>query len=259
MRRILVTAMVGTVVTTWGAALFAQPAPANASPSQMWADRDSCRQPRSGAADSHGAGFRVVRRGRCGRRCQVAVSYRKKGTSAWREALPLLRINRRDRSGQYATSVEQSHRPNLFAGSVLDLEPSRSRPQEGVYCTSARLTGRAPCSSQASSGSWRRTCRDPSQPITTMSTSIESERVTRSWCLPASTRTIGTITRRARCAAAAVRTAAKCSIGIVPMCIRADRLVHAVDNSGCLARWCLTDGEIESRANGRNLVCSRGL
>ena len=50
----------------------------------------------------------------------VAVSYRKKGDTAWKNALPLLRLK-----GErvYQASQVDVIAPNMFAGSILDLEP----------------------------------------------------------------------------------------------------------------------------------------
>lgn len=55
----------------------------------------------------------------------VEVSYREKGSESWNPALPLLRINRVERSGvfRYGPTTPWIERPNLFAGSVFDLEP----------------------------------------------------------------------------------------------------------------------------------------
>ncbi|HEY7333539.1 MAG TPA: hypothetical protein VH639_01555 [Bryobacteraceae bacterium] len=53
------------------------------------------------------------------RNASVAVSYRKKGEQAWREGLPLLRIgNERINENAFQYVV-----PNMFAGSIFDLEP----------------------------------------------------------------------------------------------------------------------------------------
>lgn len=49
----------------------------------------------------------------------VNVSYRKKGTVFWKDALPLLRIN----GEQIMTAPFNYVAPNKFAGSVFDLEP----------------------------------------------------------------------------------------------------------------------------------------
>ena len=50
----------------------------------------------------------------------MAVSYRKKGTPAWHDGLPLLRVqHERITNGQQLDVIA----PNMFAGSVLDLEP----------------------------------------------------------------------------------------------------------------------------------------
>src|SRR2546429_8206421 len=54
------------------------------------------------------------------RNATVAVSYRKKGETPWKEGLPLLRIgNERinENALQYVT-------PNGFAGSIFDLDPA---------------------------------------------------------------------------------------------------------------------------------------
>jgi hypothetical protein len=50
----------------------------------------------------------------------VAVSYRKKGEPAWKEGLPMLRLDHErinENALQYTT-------PNMFAGSIFDLEPA---------------------------------------------------------------------------------------------------------------------------------------
>ena len=48
----------------------------------------------------------------------VAVSYRKKGTHSWKEGLPLLRLN-----GEKTITPPQDYTaPNMFAGSIFDLE-----------------------------------------------------------------------------------------------------------------------------------------
>jgi hypothetical protein len=61
------------------------------------------------------------------RNSSVAVTYRKKGEQPWRNALPLLRLQResvpggvpRDGGGHFYSYVA----PNMFAGSILNLEP----------------------------------------------------------------------------------------------------------------------------------------
>ena len=54
------------------------------------------------------------------RNAAVAVSYRKTGETAWKESLPLLRLNGERVYSQYRLDVVS---PNMFAGSVLDLVP----------------------------------------------------------------------------------------------------------------------------------------
>jgi hypothetical protein len=65
-------------------------------------------------------GFEWFIEGDDNRNASVAVSYRKKGDSAWKTALPLLRLQ-----GEriYAESRIDFTAPNMFAGSILDLEP----------------------------------------------------------------------------------------------------------------------------------------
>jgi hypothetical protein len=65
-------------------------------------------------------GFEWFIQGDENRNAAVAVSYRKKGESAWKNALPLLRLK-----GErvYQASQVDVISPNMFAGSILDLEP----------------------------------------------------------------------------------------------------------------------------------------
>ena len=65
-------------------------------------------------------GFEWFIQGDANRNAAVAVSYRRHGTEPWADALPLLRLN-----GEriYAESRVHVETPNMFAGSVLDLEP----------------------------------------------------------------------------------------------------------------------------------------
>src|ERR687887_575730 len=54
------------------------------------------------------------------RNASVEVSYRKQGESQWKHALPMLRLQgERIFNGGYLDVVS----PNMFAGSILDLEP----------------------------------------------------------------------------------------------------------------------------------------
>jgi hypothetical protein len=65
-------------------------------------------------------GFEWSIQGDSNRNAAVAVSYRKQGANSWSTGLPLLRLN-----GErvYAESQVHVEAPNMFAGSVLDLEP----------------------------------------------------------------------------------------------------------------------------------------
>lgn len=66
-------------------------------------------------------GFEWFIQGDENRNAAVAVSFRKTGTTAWLDALPLLRLH-----GEriYAESRIDLIAPNMFAGSILDLEPA---------------------------------------------------------------------------------------------------------------------------------------
>jgi len=64
-------------------------------------------------------GFEWYVEGDENRDATVDVSYRKKGDQKWQKALPLLRIkNERSKRNEYDYTA-----PNMFAGSILDLEP----------------------------------------------------------------------------------------------------------------------------------------
>ncbi|HEX6996664.1 MAG TPA: hypothetical protein VF322_00885 [Gammaproteobacteria bacterium] len=65
-------------------------------------------------------GFEWFIQGDSNRNAAVAVRYREAGADAWRDALPLLRLG-----GEriYAQSRVHVELPDMFAGSVLDLEP----------------------------------------------------------------------------------------------------------------------------------------
>ena len=75
----------------------------------------------------------------------VAVSYRKHGATAWRDGLSLLRVqHERITNGKQLDVIA----PNMFAGSVLDLEPDTAYD--------VRFVASIPT---ASSGRRRRWCR----------------------------------------------------------------------------------------------------
>ena len=68
-------------------------------------------------------GFEWFIQGDTNRNASVQVSFRKTGTGEWKPALPLLRLQ-----GEriYAESRVDVIAPNMFAGSILDLEPDTS-------------------------------------------------------------------------------------------------------------------------------------
>jgi hypothetical protein len=65
-------------------------------------------------------GFEWLIQGDDNRNAAVAVSYRKQGASAWKQGMPLLRLQN---ERIYANVNIDVIAPNMFAGSVLDLEP----------------------------------------------------------------------------------------------------------------------------------------
>src|SRR5437868_4346022 len=68
-------------------------------------------------------GFEWFIQGDDNRNAAVEVSYRKQGEAQWKSGLPLLRLQgERITQGQQIDVVA----PNMFAGSILDLEPNTS-------------------------------------------------------------------------------------------------------------------------------------
>jgi hypothetical protein len=65
-------------------------------------------------------GFEWLIDGDANRNARVEVSYRKPGETAWREAMPLARLHGEQ---VYQRNVFNLVTPNMFAGSILDLEP----------------------------------------------------------------------------------------------------------------------------------------
>src|SRR3978361_322149 len=65
-------------------------------------------------------GFEWVIQGDDNRNAQVEVSYRKQGDAQWKQGMPLLRLQGERIYQQGSWDVVS---PNMFAGSILDLEP----------------------------------------------------------------------------------------------------------------------------------------
>src|SRR5581483_8443748 len=65
-------------------------------------------------------GFEWMIDGDANRNAAVEVSYRKKGDTQWKQALPLLRLQHEE---IYQGDRMDVVSPNMFAGSILDLEP----------------------------------------------------------------------------------------------------------------------------------------
>ncbi len=85
-------------------------------------------------------GFEWLIEGDANRTASVAVQYRKAGESAWRQALPLVRLQgERVRSGRQIDVTV----PNMFAGSILDLEPDTSYEAQFVLTDTDGVSGDA--------------------------------------------------------------------------------------------------------------------
>ncbi len=78
--------------------------------------------------------------GDANRNASVEVSYRRKGATEWQPGLPLLRLNgERIKQGQQLDVIS----PNMFAGSILDLEPDTEYEAQFVMTDPDGVTGDA--------------------------------------------------------------------------------------------------------------------
>jgi len=68
-------------------------------------------------------GFEWYVEGDVNHNATVAVRYRKKGDTLWKEALPLLRIKNEECIFSFLNNSIDYVTPNMFAGSIMDLEP----------------------------------------------------------------------------------------------------------------------------------------
>lgn len=86
-------------------------------------------------------GFEWFVEGDLNRNATVSVSYRKQGQGAWIEGLPMLRIG-----GEriYSASRVDLITPNMFAGSVLDLESDTGYEVQFSVSDASRFTGGQP-------------------------------------------------------------------------------------------------------------------
>jgi len=67
------------------------------------------------------AGFEWLMQGDDNSNASVEVSYRKKGAAEWKKALPLMRLHG-EKVVYKAVEIDYTA-PNMFAGSIFDLEP----------------------------------------------------------------------------------------------------------------------------------------
>jgi hypothetical protein len=115
---LLVVQAIGAQTPRAGGAGRAGGAAAPADPRTVWAGELVIEPP-----TLINLGFEWFIEGDDNRNSAVAVSYRKTGETAWKEGLPLLRLNGERVYSQYRLDVVS---PNMFAGSVLDLQPDTS-------------------------------------------------------------------------------------------------------------------------------------
>ena len=85
-------------------------------------------------------GFEWLVQGDNNRNATVAVSYRKKGELAWKQGLPLLRLKGERIYSQAQIDVIT---PNMFAGSLLDLEPDTAYEAQFVLSDPEGVRGEA--------------------------------------------------------------------------------------------------------------------
>ena len=93
-------------------------------------------------------GFEWQIDGDANRNASVDVSFRKVGETAWRKGLPLARIQN---ERTYWANVFDLVAPNMFAGSILDLEPGAAYDASRFAIPPSR-SGRAPSSLRARRG-----------------------------------------------------------------------------------------------------------
>ena len=85
-------------------------------------------------------GFEWLIEGDDNRNAAVEVSYRRAGTSDWKPALPLLRLQNEE---IYSANRLNVVVPNMFAGSILDLEPGTEYEVRFVLSDPDGVTGEA--------------------------------------------------------------------------------------------------------------------
>ena len=106
-------------------------------------------------------GFEWVIDGDSNRNARVDVSYRKKGDGSWKQGLPLMRLH-----GEriYQANVWNVVSPNMFAGSILDLEPDTEyearfvMSRSGWDCRTGGQRGKnrdGPDAGRTQAGGWR--------------------------------------------------------------------------------------------------------
>ncbi|MDR1989207.1 MAG: hypothetical protein LBQ09_03140, partial [Acidobacteriaceae bacterium] len=108
-RAMAVVAMLAGGLLT-GSPASAQPADTKITPGELFVEHPTLIN----------LGFEWRVDGDANRNASVEVSYRKKGETAWKQAMPLVRLHGEQ---TYQRNVFNAVQPNMFAGSILDLTP----------------------------------------------------------------------------------------------------------------------------------------
>lgn len=91
-------------------------------------------------------GFEWIISGDDNRNAKVDVSYRRKGTTEWKQGMPLMRIQHErtywgnEKTDDHIINVIQ---PNMFAGSILDLEPGTTYEARFILTDPDGVSGEA--------------------------------------------------------------------------------------------------------------------
>lgn len=113
MRRRMVTAVAAVLIAPLTPGSFAAPSDVRVTPGEFVVDHPTLIN----------LGFEWLIDGDANRNATVDVSYRRQGTTEWKTAMPLLRLQSERIYQQNSWNLVA---PNMFAGSILDLEPDTS-------------------------------------------------------------------------------------------------------------------------------------
>ena len=122
----VVTLLAGTAGAT--GPLVAAPGDLNVTPGEFVVEHPTLNN----------LGFEWFIDGDANRSARVEVSYRKQGETAWRQAMPLARLHGEQ---TFQRNVFNIITPNMFAGSILDLEPGTAYEARFVMTDADGIAG----------------------------------------------------------------------------------------------------------------------